>query len=107
MDNTPPTPIPVEPINGQGLSVHMSYIRRDMDELKQSQAKWHTDLMTRLDEIQSLYPTRKEFEEIIKMTDDHETRMRAIEKTMWKWLGIASVIGVVASVIMQIFLKVT
>lgn len=83
----------------------MSYIRRDVDELKTLQNKQHTETIEKLNEMQSSYPTRKEFEEFTKIVSDHETRIRTLEKTMWKWIGIASTIGAVASLIVQVVLK--
>ncbi len=108
--NPDPTPLPVELANGQGITVHLSYIRRDVDELKTSQAKWHTELLQRLNEMQALYPTRKEFDEVIKpineMIADHEIRIRVIEKAMWKWVGIASCVGVTASILSKLIFNI-
>ena len=105
----PVSPLPIEPSNGQGMSVHLSYIRRDVDDLKVLQKSQHIELLQKLNELQAVYPTRKEFDEFVsgfqKLIADHETRVRALEKAMWKWVGTASTIGAVASIIVQLIFK--
>lgn len=105
-DRIPP---PVELVDGQGIGIHLSYLRRDMDEVKVTQQKLHADVISKLNEMQSQYPTRVEFEEFIegfqKITADHENRVRTLEKSMWKWTGIASAVGVVASILVQLLFK--
>lgn len=105
-----PSPLPVEPSNGgQAMTVHLSYIRRDVDDLKILQKAQHVELLQKLTELQAVYPTRKEFEEFVsgfqKLIADHETRVRTLEKAMWKWVGTASTIGAVASVLVQLLFK--
>lgn len=99
-------PPPVEPgVDGQGISIHLSYLRRDMDEVKVTQQKLHADVIAKLNEMQSLYPTRKEFEEFTGNVEDHEERIRTMEKSLWKWTGIASAVSVGASLLIQIITK--
>lgn len=107
--NNDPTPLPVEPANEQVMAVHLSYIRRDVDDLKILQKSQHAETIQKLNELQAVYPTRKEFEEFVqgfqKMVADHETRVRTLEKAMWKWVGTASTIGAVASILVQLLFK--
>lgn len=105
-----PSPLPVESANGgQAMSVHLSYIRRDVDDLKVLQKAQHLEIIQKLNELQAVYPTRKEFGEFVtgiqKIVGDHETRVRTLEKAMWKWVGTASTIGAVASILVQLVFK--
>ena len=97
-------PPPVESVpDGQGISIHLSYLRRDMDEVKVTTQRFHTDILSKLQEMQAQYPTREEFKELIDSKNDHEGRLRTIEKTVWKWIGISSAVGAVISIVIQLF----
>lgn len=103
-------------VDSKNVSVHLHYLRKDMDELKLNQKLQFELMMKKLDEMKSEYPTRREMEElradndkshlILQKTDeDHEERMRSVEKLIWKASGVAALGGVVAGLIVQIIFK--
>lgn len=57
-------------------------------------------------EKEDSHVTKPDFTEHLKTDVDHETRIRILEASMWKWLGISSVIAVVISIGATYVLKV-
>lgn len=83
------------PIEADGMNIHLSYIRRDVDEIK-----------IILKDIKSDYVTRDDFAEHAKIVQDHEIRIRTLEKNMWKWVGASSAISALLALLIQfIFVK--
>jgi hypothetical protein len=83
------TPPPVDSSSApDGVSIHLSYIRRDIDEMKQS-----------LKDLKSGYVSLSDFAEHLKADADHETRIRSIEgfkdTLIGKLVGAGIVIGAV------------
>lgn len=76
-------------------ALNIQYIQKDILEIKQS-----------LKDINTLYVTQTEFVEHLKDDADHELRIRTIEQSMWKWLGISTTAGMVLSFLTAYFLKV-
>jgi hypothetical protein len=68
-----------------------------------------TKLDTKVDQIQldvtelkkdkNAYINQTEHNELVKVCNDHETRVRILEKSMWKWVGVSSTIAVFISII--------
>lgn len=79
MEDSPKIP---PPIASDGMNIHLSYVRRDIDEIKAI-----------LKDMKSGYVTRSDFDDHLGVANDHELRIRIIEKNMWKWSGISGVLG--------------
>lgn len=75
-------------------ALNIQYIQKDILEIKQT-----------LKDMGLLYVRTGDFEEHAKIEVDHESRIRIIEKSMWKWIGMASVGGGVVSAILAVALK--
>ena len=75
-------------------SINISYIQKDMADVKQS-----------LKEITGMYVTNKDFADYIKTSDDHENRIRKMEENMWRWVGISSVVASVITAVSTFLLK--
>ncbi len=86
-------PTPLE-VNSDRMSVHFSYLRRDIDEIKAS-----------LKILSVGFVSRTDFEEHLKADEDHESRIRSLEKNMWKWVGASSVISAGIAYLMQFLIK--
>jgi hypothetical protein len=70
MDNETKIPPPVPtPGNIGELSTHFSYLRRDVDELK-----------TLIKDQKNGYVNRTDFEDHLKIDEDHEKRIRLLEQ---------------------------
>lgn len=92
MEETKKIPAPININNGE-VAVHLAYIRRDIDEIKVNQDKNNLDLKESIKDLKNGFVTHTEFAETEKITDDHENRIRTIEKNMWKWIGMSSIIS--------------
>lgn len=79
--NLPPPEISADP------SVHLWYLRRDIGEIKVT-----------LNKLENNYVTQKDFEDHLKADEDHEQRIRSLEKALWKYIGFSSAISAVVSV---------
>lgn len=62
------------------VGVHLSYIRRDIDAIKKSQEEGMKDIKNDLTELKGSYVTLTVFQEHLKTDEDHEARLRVIEK---------------------------
>lgn len=89
-------PKPPEPILVGDLSVHLSYIRRDIDEIKNNQIKANDEMRNKLDSITNSYVTAHDFGEHLKADEDHELRIRTIEEFKSNLNGRMWAIGAVA-----------
>ncbi len=74
LNNMPDTEIKTPPpVDSAGMNIHMSYVRRDIDEIK-----------VILKDIKNGYVSSGDFAEHVKISggllDDHEKRVRAIEE---------------------------
>lgn len=58
------------PSMNEATNVHLAYIRRDIDEIKST-----------LSTLTSGYVTRIDFDEHLKTDEDHESRLRMLEKS--------------------------
>ena len=67
----------------EATAVHLSYIRRDI-----------VDIKTQLTALTSGYVTHSDFNEV---KEDHESRIRLIEKDMWKRISLSSAISAIGS----------
>ncbi len=56
------------PNNIEGISIHLSYIRKDIDTISR-----------KLDALSGQFVTNTDFQEHMKVSDDHEKRIRAGE----------------------------
>lgn len=101
MDKTPP---PIE-LENSSMNVHLSYIRRDLDELKSIQKSQHAENLAKLDSLHNSYVTRIDFEEHLKADEDHEKRIRGLEQEEWKRTGINTILGAGAGIIAAIVVK--
>ena len=75
-------------------ALNIQYIQKDILEIKQT-----------LKDINTSYVSTSEFAEHILTDNDHENRIRAIEQNMWKWMGMSTILGAVASFLMAYALK--
>ncbi len=92
--------IPPPVAAGGDIGVHLSYIRRDIDEIKHTQAAHMTEIKAELHELKGAYVTRPEFKE---MRDDLEKKVSREEFDPVKRVvyGVVSLIlvGVVGALI--------
>lgn len=75
-------------------SINISYIQKDMVEVKQT-----------LKEMIGVFVTTKDFAEHEKRVDDHEVRIRTLEEGMWKLVGVSSIIASIITVLGTFLLK--
>ena len=66
-------PAPIDTSKDAGVSVHLQYIRRDIDEIK-------LNMNNGFERLENLYVTRIDFDEHTKKLDDHESRLRLINQ---------------------------
>lgn len=64
-----------------------------------------TEIKNSLNFMSGTLATKLELGEVTKTINDHEQRIRGIEKSMFKWLGMASVISSVIGVGVAFLLK--
>lgn len=79
--NLPPPEMSADP------SVHLWYMRRDIGEIKNTLSK-----------MENNFVTQNDFKEHLKADDDHEQRIRNIEKAQWKNVGFSSAISAILAV---------
>lgn len=99
MDNKTPPPIQQ---GHDDVSIHLSYLRRDMDEMKQASKESFNSIKLSLDELKGLYVTRDEYksleEKVDKLQDYVEKHLATkeevdpIKKGFWGFLGTSGVI---------------
>ena len=75
-------------------SINISNIKGDISEIKQS-----------IKELGGVFATKVEYAEVVKVQVDHEARTRALEQSMWKYIGIYSVITVIVTIVLPIVLR--
>lgn len=76
------------------ISLNITYIQRDILEIKQQ-----------LKEQGGSSVTMRDFQEHLRNGKDHETRIRVLEQSMWKQVGMSSVISSVIAVVITILIK--
>lgn len=76
------------PIESDGMNIHLSYIRRDIDQIN-----------TKIDRLTSGYVTRVDYDEHLKQDEDHEKRIRLLETATTKIMTYGSVGILVLSVV--------
>lgn len=92
------TPAPVD-TGSDGIAIHLSYIRRDIDEIKNTQTKNNTEIKQAIQTLQNAYVTRVDYNEHLKTDEDHEKRIRILERALWKYIGFSSAISAVISLV--------
>lgn len=85
MEDNIETPVQA-PTNMEGVAIHLSYLRRDMQKITE-----------KIDGISTNFVTLVTFQEHLKDTTDHETRIRDLEKALWKYIGASSIISSIIS----------
>ncbi len=56
--------------------------------------------------VEHMHASIDEMKEIIKdRAIDHETRLRAIEKNMWKWIGVLMIVPPVVTILIAIIIS--
>ncbi len=85
-------PAPVDTSN-DGLAIHLSYIRRDIDEIKANQTKNSAEVRLAFENLSNGYVSRADFNEHMKGDEDHEARIRALERNMWRISGATGIIA--------------
>lgn len=70
------------------MAVHLSYMRKDMESMNR-----------KLDSLANTFVSTDDFQKHIKISDDHETRIRILEEfkdtLTGKLIGAAAVMGIV------------
>ncbi len=98
MENKAETP----PITDFGsMNIHLSYLRRDVTDLKADTNKSFEEIKKTLNTIGSNYVTVFDFAEHLKLDEDHEKRIRALERYSWIAVGALAVLQLV----LKFFLK--
>lgn len=108
METLPPQDISIEnPQTLREVGIHLGTFSRQLEDIKITEKQHHLDnqtannaILKKLDDMQSSYVTRTEFSEHEKRDEDHENRIRAIEKNMWRQIGASSIISAVVSLIL-------
>lgn len=99
-------PPPVDQ-QGDNTSVHLSYLRRDVDNVSLKQDKLDSKLdrldekiSSKLDILSGVYVSTVDFQEHLKSAKDHEDRIRILEDSRMKVVvltgsitGFLSIIG--------------
>ncbi len=85
METTPP-PIVDSP---EATAVHLSYIRRDI-----------VDIKNQLTTLTNNYVTRADFDEHLKADADRETRIRTLEEKMTSTISMIKTWGIIGGVIL-------
>ncbi len=81
--------LPIQPPTDlAGVAIHLSYLRRDMQNLS-----------GKIDGISQTFVTMLDFKEHQKADEDHEERIRVLEKALWKYVGVSSIATGLLSVI--------
>lgn len=103
MNDGSSTPPPV--MIGGDQTVHLGYMRRDLDDLKRNQDANFKALSETLAQIRDGHLTRAEFADHLKADEDHERRIRSLEQERWKLAGasgiVASAVSLLASFLLQ------
>lgn len=114
MENLTPPQVAIDnPATLREVGIHLANLSQSLKEIKDTEKQHHTDnvsrndtILKKLEEMQNLYPTRAEFNTLTdKVTKDHEDRIRNMEKSLWKWTGIATAVSVAGSLLVQIAFK--
>lgn len=108
IDESLKIPAPID-TGGDSVSVHLSYIRRDIDQIRTDLTKNSQEVKGAIDELRNAYVTRQDYNEHLKADEDHENRIRIIEKNMWRQIGVSSILssvgGAVLVAALQYFIK--
>lgn len=75
-----PPPVPTSS-SLEGMSKDVAYLRRDVDEMKINHEKYHREVMEEIGKQSQSFATRSDVIEVVKVTDDHEKRIRSMEDT--------------------------
>ena len=81
----PDSQVPI-PNNIEGVSIHLSYLRRDMESMNK-----------KLDNLAGIFVTTVDFAEHLKADADHEARIRTLEGFINTFEGKMWGIGVMGS----------
>lgn len=81
-----PAPITDAP---DGMSVHIQYIRRDIDEIKLN-----------LRDLKDNYVTNTDFQSHLKIDEDHEKRIRTLEDSVTKIVSMMKTWGIAGAVLL-------
>lgn len=94
MENVPKIPPPIEMAPGDSTSTHLSYLRRDVDNLSTKIDRLGEAVNLKLDILSGKYVTQDDFQEHLKADADHEIRIRVLEEGRWKdKLIVGSIVG--------------
>ena len=75
-------------------ALNIQYIQRDIMEIK-----------TSIEKLSGVFATREDLNETNKLVSDHEARIRTLESTLFKWMGIATAGGIAISIIGSYILR--
>lgn len=89
----PLIPPPVSSDN-DAVSIHLSYIRRDIFDIRQT-----------LTDMRNAYVTRSDYEEHLKADDDHEERIRSLERSYWKYIGASGAVSAIITILGGYFIN--
>lgn len=81
-------------VESTATALYIQQIQKDVLEIKIS-----------LKELSSNSVSRAEYNELVKIQVDHETRTRNIEQNMWKWIGISSGMSAILATIIPFISK--
>lgn len=93
------TPAPID-LSVDSVNVHLSYIRRDVDMVNAKLSQMEQALTDKIDEVGNAYVSRVDFNEHLKVDEDHENRIRSLERALWKYVGASSVISAIGSALL-------
>lgn len=106
MDDTKvklPPPVPVS-VSIEGMSKDVSYLRRDVDEMKINHEKYHQELMNEIRKQSDGFSTKDDVNKIEKQVDDQEKRIGIIEATLPDTLLVKRLVfGCVTIILVAVF----
>lgn len=82
-----------------GVEQRLSKLETLVTEIKDNHLKHIEDKIDGLGDKMNSYVNREEWAAHLKKDDDHELRIRAIEKLIWKYVGAVSVLAFLASLL--------
>jgi len=104
--NEPITEAPLPPANTQGeVNVHLGYIRRDLLDIKNQNAKDLKEIKDQIGNIGNHYVTQSEFVDIKKTVESNTSDIKDIYKKIYIAMGILAVLQFLAPYIINQLIK--
>lgn len=104
MNETSEAPIP--PANTQGeVNVHLGYIRRDLLDIKNQNAKDLKEIKEQISTIGDHYVTQLEFTDVKELTVSNKEDIKGLYKIVYIGLGVVAALQFIAPFIITHYWK--